>query len=117
MITREEMLNAMEVLQPVTPTDPNYPAHWWDSEFGKKVYNAQYLWIQEVKPRLTACKSSADVKKVLESSKITWPKYSTDPEENFEWWVMDFGAIIIACWKVPFNTFQQKIIGYDTEMR
>lgn len=117
MITREEMLTAMEILQPVTPTDGQHQAHWWNEGFGIKVMSAQIEWIKEVKSRLVLCEDKECAREVLQKTAIKWPAPSKVAEESLEFWTNGFGATIVACFRVNFVTFQQRIVSIDTQMR
>lgn len=117
MLHRDEIERAFEILQPVTVTDENHQAHWWNEWFGERVMAAQKTWLEKAKTAAASYDSRKEIMDALINVKMVWPKYSDDPEENFNWWTNDFGAVIISQWRTIFNTFQQVLIRYDTQPR
>ena len=116
MLRKDVIMAALDILQPVTPQDHEHPAHWWNEGLGERIANAQKLWIDKVRAKVIDCTTVEEVREVLRAETIWWPKASENQSENFNWWTNGFGAGIIACFRVNFTTFQQRINAFDADI-
>jgi hypothetical protein len=112
MITISGMQKALEILQPVTPTDGDHPAHWWNEGIGQVIRNTQMLWIENVKEALLREPTMENVKETLTKEKIAWPSVNDGHGDYQHFWNFGFGSIIIAHFSANFIKFQRQVIEY-----
>lgn len=89
---------AIELIQPVTPTDKNHQSDWWNTQFGRAILSCQEIYIEKVKRSLLLCKNKKDLGMFAASMPmIYWPKEPI--EEDPEFYNTAFGVLIIDEWK------------------
>jgi len=105
---KETLAEAAQILQPVSPTDEHYQAHWYNEGFGLQIRLEQENYIRNFKRPLVDCKTKADVNELLSASgnAPNWPSYikpyENDEEKlqaaNHEFWTNGFGGEIRKEW-------------------
>jgi len=115
---KETLSEAMQILQPVTPTlkETEFQAHWYNEGFGLSVRDAQEYYLNRLKRLLVDCKTKRDVNRVLRESPFPkWPVYKTacftkrtPEEENIFFWKNGFGSVI----RTEFYEMMGKFVEY-----
>lgn len=112
---KETLAEAAQILQPVSPTDEHYQAHWYNDGLGLQIRIAQENFIRNFKRPLVDCKTKAEVNELISAFGNTpeWPpyvkQYEKDEERlqqaNHEFWTNGFGGLIRKEWFAMFQKF------------
>jgi len=100
---KHTFMEGLPILQEVTPTDDQHPAHWWDTNDGQLIRARQNQFFQTVKQfkDFTGEESFNKIQfgRVIEalSRKHTWPQLSSQP--NF-WFTAFANKIELDFWAV-----------------
>lgn len=105
---KETLAEAIQILQPVSPTDEHYQAHWYNDGLGLKIRIVQENFIRNFKRPLVDCKTKAEVNELLalHTDAPKWPPYIKQYEEdqekleqaNHEFWTNGIGGLIREEW-------------------
>lgn len=99
------VINAAQMLQPVSPFDQHYQAQWYNEGFGKQIMNAQITTIEAwkslfLKRGQQLVKSELGV--ILNNVYPDWPK---PPYKERGFWTRGHGVHIIQEWDAMVGRF------------
>lgn len=105
---------ALQYLQPVTPTDEAHPAHWYHENNGGKILAVQKTFINAFKKKFIDCKNKTEINRLVNIAFTPqWPPYideNAKSEEalfqaNIDFWSKGFGLTITMEWEKMFLSF------------
>lgn len=119
-------MEAIGILQPVTPMDDKHPAHWYNTPgMGQRILTAQSTFLVILKLKLSQCRSKNEVGFLLNCHNTpNWPVYkkpslgknhtSTNEVEemiknNTEYWTIGFGGVVRVQWYEMIQKFADAI--------
>ena len=116
---KESLSEAVQTLQPVTPTNDTHQAHYYNEGFGLAIMIEQQNFLRAFKKDLIDCHTKSAINKLIEIRGIApkWPPYidklSTNNEEiekkNYQFWAEGFGSLIRERWFEMISNFISKI--------
>jgi hypothetical protein len=93
---------ALKMLQPVSPTDNDHPAHWWTGNFGMLVTQVMNTAIKNIIHVSQGVKTKLEFQRRLKFNLplMVWPKH-----EDPDFWDSGFGHTIIKEWNGRMKKF------------
>jgi len=116
---RENIAELLQFLQPVTPTDNDHQADWYNTEYGKNVIFSQEAHIKTLKMLLKDCNFHKDIQAVFEQVGYypSWPPYIPDlslPDNeiikvNHDFWMEGIGVLLRNEYQEMLRKFIEKV--------
>jgi hypothetical protein len=91
---RDTLIEALSFLQPVTPTDEDHQAHWYNEGYGQQIYSYQKMYIDYLKEKISKVRSKKEIQEIFIKSKILKPAPPITTSEQVKFWSEGFGLII-----------------------
>ena len=85
-----------KLLQPITPTDKDHGAVWWNENMGKSIRAAQEKYISQFTSGITKCgQTNKSISDYINNFKpIKWPSDESIPD----FWSSSFGIMMLSEW-------------------
>lgn len=105
---------ALQLLQPVTPTDENHQAHWYHENNGGKILAVQKTFIHAFKKNFIDCKNKTEINRLINIAFTPqWLPYIDENaiteseliQSNIDFWSTGFGLTVAKKWEKMFSTF------------
>jgi len=99
---KHTFMEGFPILQPVTPTDDEHPAHWWDTDDGQVIRARQNQFLKSMKDYQgfqPVTKEGFDAWMKALISQFSWPRM------NPKFWGEPFGQRIVLDFWAVVNKF------------